>query len=194
VTNETRTWELGEKPGECVVNLGASGKLVGIQCGGPDNSVVIGSQRLVALSSALLEAAGIAGTAPTVNGGNAMAVTRGEVASVLAVLRSAAAADQVVMLRADALNAVLVAVERAEADAGFYTALMEGQRAHLLLADMDRCEHGRHSTDSCFDCPGGKSSGNQVCPPGTLIGHNYAGREIRVPEADKRHDPSEWRR
>lgn len=27
-------------------------------------------------------------------------------------------------------------------------------------ADLDRCEHGRHSTDSCFDCPGGVSSGN----------------------------------
>lgn len=27
-------------------------------------------------------------------------------------------------------------------------------------ADLDRCEHGRHSIDSCFDCPGGKSSGN----------------------------------
>lgn len=26
--------------------------------------------------------------------------------------------------------------------------------------DLDRCEHGRHSIDSCFDCPGGKSSGN----------------------------------
>lgn len=27
-------------------------------------------------------------------------------------------------------------------------------------ADLDRCEHGRHSIDSCFDCPGGMSSGN----------------------------------
>lgn len=27
-------------------------------------------------------------------------------------------------------------------------------------ADLDRCEHGRHSVDSCFDCPGGESSGN----------------------------------
>lgn len=27
-------------------------------------------------------------------------------------------------------------------------------------ADLDRCEHGRHSIDSCFDCPGGNSAGN----------------------------------
>ncbi len=27
-------------------------------------------------------------------------------------------------------------------------------------ADLDRCEHGRHSIDSCFDCPHGRSTGN----------------------------------
>ena len=27
-------------------------------------------------------------------------------------------------------------------------------------ADLDRCEHGRHSADHCFDCPGGHSTGN----------------------------------
>lgn len=27
-------------------------------------------------------------------------------------------------------------------------------------SDLDRCEHGRHSIDDCFDCPGGRSSGN----------------------------------
>lgn len=27
-------------------------------------------------------------------------------------------------------------------------------------ADLDRCEHGRHSIDPCFDCPGGHSTGN----------------------------------
>ena len=27
-------------------------------------------------------------------------------------------------------------------------------------ADLDRCEHGRHSIDRCFDCPAGTSSGN----------------------------------
>lgn len=27
--------------------------------------------------------------------------------------------------------------------------------------DLDRCEHGRHSIDSCGDCPGGQSRGNR---------------------------------
>lgn len=27
-------------------------------------------------------------------------------------------------------------------------------------ADLDRCEHGRHSLDSCFECPYGRSAGN----------------------------------
>lgn len=26
--------------------------------------------------------------------------------------------------------------------------------------DLDRCEHGRHSIDDCFDCVGGESTGN----------------------------------
>jgi hypothetical protein len=26
--------------------------------------------------------------------------------------------------------------------------------------DLDRCEHGRHSIDQCFDCPHGRSTGN----------------------------------
>lgn len=28
------------------------------------------------------------------------------------------------------------------------------------VADLDRCEHGRHSLDACDGCPGGKSTGN----------------------------------
>jgi len=27
-------------------------------------------------------------------------------------------------------------------------------------SDLDRCEHGRHSIDSCIDCPNEQSSGN----------------------------------
>lgn len=26
--------------------------------------------------------------------------------------------------------------------------------------DLDRCDHGRHSIDDCFSCPGGRSEGN----------------------------------
>lgn len=32
-------------------------------------------------------------------------------------------------------------------------------------ADLDRCQHGRHSKDSCYDCPGGKSGGNLFLDP-----------------------------
>jgi hypothetical protein len=32
-------------------------------------------------------------------------------------------------------------------------------------SDLDRCEHGRHSIDSCFDCPGGVSAGNLYLDP-----------------------------
>ena len=31
---------------------------------------------------------------------------------------------------------------------------------HWSAEVLDRCEHGRHSIDSCFDCPGGHSTGN----------------------------------
>lgn len=51
-------------------------------------------------------------------------------------------------------------------------------------ADLDRCEHGRHSIDSCFDCPEGQSHGN----PYLLSAHSGQGQvrldsgqsEIRV--------------
>lgn len=32
--------------------------------------------------------------------------------------------------------------------------------------DLDRCEHGRHSIDPCFSCPGGWSTGNQYLTRG----------------------------
>lgn len=37
--------------------------------------------------------------------------------------------------------------------------------------DLDRCEHGRHSIDPCFDCPGGRSHGN----PFLLSAHSGEG-------------------
>lgn len=52
-------------------------------------------------------------------------------------------------------------------------------------ADLDRCEHGRHSIDSCFDCPGGRSSGNTMLldpsEHATPLVRNIDGRtEIRI--------------
>ena len=46
------------------------------------------------------------------------------------------------------------------------------------LSDLDRCEHGRHSVDSCFDCPGRYSAGNAFLTNGQRIGTDYAGRPI----------------
>lgn len=37
--------------------------------------------------------------------------------------------------------------------------------------DLDRCEHGRHSADHCFDCPGGHSRGNELLRDPASFGH-----------------------
>lgn len=69
-----------------------------------------------------------------------------------------------------------------------------GQEAVRLLSDLDRCEHGRHSTDGCGWCPGGMSTGNLLLPPGTVIGHALGGRPITVPEPARLTDPAQWTR
>lgn len=43
-------------------------------------------------------------------------------------------------------------------------------------ADLDRCEHGRHSIDSCSDCPGGTSFGNVFLLQGPAV----PGRSMRT--------------
>lgn len=43
--------------------------------------------------------------------------------------------------------------------------------------DLDRCEHGRHSIDHCFDCPGQESTGNLF-----LLSPIDARHEVRVVE------------
>jgi hypothetical protein len=40
-----------------------------------------------------------------------------------------------------------------------------------IPADLDRCEHGRHSIDPCADCPGGQSTGNRFLW-GLTLGHH----------------------
>jgi dimeric dUTPase (all-alpha-NTP-PPase superfamily) len=47
-----------------------------------------------------------------------------------------------------------------------------------LISDLDRCEHGRHSTDSCYGCPDGKSTGNLKFKPGTVIGRTFTARTV----------------
>jgi hypothetical protein len=54
-----------------------------------------------------------------------------------------------------------------------------GEAVRWHPSDLDRCEHGRHSIDSCFDCPGGQSAGNVF-----LLAHT---RTVRV-AADGREE------
>jgi hypothetical protein len=77
-------------------------------------------------------------------------------------------------------------------------------RAHplaKLLADLDRCPHGRHEGDTCAGwsaaepergCPGGYSLGNPLLPTGVRIGTDYAARPIFMPPRGRRHDPQAW--
>lgn len=65
-------------------------------------------------------------------------------------------------------------------------------QALALLAALDRCEHGRHSRDSCDACPGGRSSGNLFLEAGTRIGTTLHGEAIVVPAQQDRSDPEAW--
>lgn len=69
----------------------------------------------------------------------------------------------------------------------------EDQALAKIIRALDRCKHGRHAADSCFDCPGGQSSGNLFAPPGTRIGTDLYGRPIVVPDAwELRHTAEYW--
>jgi len=61
-----------------------------------------------------------------------------------------------------------------------------------LLRDLDRCDHGRHEGDSCFDCPQGTSTGNPRMPVGQRIGTTVHGRAIVMPPRGERHDRRSW--
>ncbi len=56
------------------------------------------------------------------------------------------------------------------------------EAARWIEGDMDRCEHGRHSIDHCFDCRDnyGMSHGNQflLCAPETR--RTAQGLEVRI--------------
>lgn len=60
-----------------------------------------------------------------------------------------------------------------------------------ILAELHRCEHGRHEGDSCLSC-GGMSSGNLLLRPGTVIGHTLYGHEIVVPSWEDHCNPEKW--
>jgi hypothetical protein len=63
-----------------------------------------------------------------------------------------------------------------------------------LIADLDRCMHGRHQGDECDGCLHGRSTGNPRLLPGTVIGYGLRGDHIVMPDRDHKHDPAAWRR
>lgn len=69
--------------------------------------------------------------------------------------------------------------------------MSKADKFQQLVLDLDRCQHGRHSADPCFSCPGGQSTGNLLIPPGTLIGTSLQQR-IVVPPNELRYDPEAW--
>jgi hypothetical protein len=64
-----------------------------------------------------------------------------------------------------------------------------------LLADLDRCQHGRHEGDACgpADACTGTSAGNPHLRPGQVIGYGLRGDQIVMPDRDHKSDPSAWR-
>jgi hypothetical protein len=61
-----------------------------------------------------------------------------------------------------------------------------------ILADLDRCEHGRHEGDDCGSCDG-PSHGNPNIRPGHVIGYGLRRDPIVMPDRDHKHDPAAWR-
>jgi len=63
-----------------------------------------------------------------------------------------------------------------------------------VLADLDRCQHGRHEGDDCGDTCGFRSKGNPHIRTGDVIGYGLRGEQIVMPSRDDKHDPKAWRR
>lgn len=62
-----------------------------------------------------------------------------------------------------------------------------------LVADLDRCEHGRHQGDDCGGSCGYRSKGNPHLPTGALLGYGLRGDRIVMPSRENKHDPAAWR-
>lgn len=61
-----------------------------------------------------------------------------------------------------------------------------------LVADFDRCQHGRHIGDPCGSC-GTNSHGNPHMVVGDIIGYDVHGHHIVMPDRGHKHDPAAWR-
>lgn len=64
-----------------------------------------------------------------------------------------------------------------------------------LVADLDRCQHGRHQGDPCgpADACTGSSTGNPHLRPGQVIGYGLRRDHIVMPRREDKHDPAAWR-
>jgi len=131
----------------------------------------------------------------------------------LSKVRDALAATEIHLARHAEANAALHCAERVmysplhakvtNAIAGIDHALARTQQpaetgseaaATNLLADLDRCEHGRHAADPCISCPDGQSTGNRRLEPGQQVGNDLRGDGIYVPHPNDKRDPAAWRR
>ncbi len=61
-----------------------------------------------------------------------------------------------------------------------------------ILADLDRCIHGRHEGDTCAEC-GGPSKGNPNFRTGQVIGYGLYADQIVMPPRERRSEPRAWR-
>jgi hypothetical protein len=61
-----------------------------------------------------------------------------------------------------------------------------------LVADLDRCEHGRHQIDPCVFCPD-TNKGNPHLREGAVVGYTVYGKPITVPARQDMTDPKKWK-
>ncbi|WP_242890768.1 hypothetical protein [Actinomadura litoris] len=79
----------------------------------------------------------------------------------------------------------------------------ELRRLARIVADLDRCPHGRHEGDTCIGwtgpdtyqggCEGGVSLGNPHLQTGDHLGYAYSASPYVMPERGRRHDPEAWK-
>lgn len=81
-------------------------------------------------------------------------------------------AGRTVMTATSPGNVTLISVDEAESSA----------TAKRVLADLDRCVHGRHYSDACNGCDGGRSAGNPFLHPNKRIGTTMGGKPIILPK------------
>ncbi|MFD9192953.1 hypothetical protein ACFWCA_32665 [Streptomyces phaeochromogenes] len=91
-----------------------------------------------------------------------------------------------------AISQIEHALKRTEQQAATLDSRSNDGRWAALLADLDRCMHGRHQGDDCGGC-GGQSKGNHILRPGAVIGYGLRGEAIVMPNRDHKHDPTAWR-